>query len=655
SGWLRWRRAPPAFIRAALCVCLVVAGFTCASIRTHHIGAPVLTREVAFADITGRLIQLENRDKGWRLTVAPSTIEGVTPDKLPARIRVTWRGEMAPLLPGTDVILRGSLSPPPAPVLPGGFDFGRYLYFQKIGAVGFLVRQPETGGQGPARQSWAARIEILRMRLFRHIRARAPGSGGDVIAAIVTGKREAISSDAEQALRDSGLAHLLAISGLHMGLATGLVFFGLRFALACIPRLALHWPTKKLAAIGALVSGFSYLVISGGAVSARRAFIMTFIVLIAVLLDRKALSLRNVMIAATVVLVTSPEALLHPGFQMSFAAVTALVAVYEGYSSRRRHRDATGLTDRVRAGPPPSTGKQSVLRRLGAYVLGIGVTDTIAATATMPFALFHFQRTALYSLPANLVSMPIMGLWIMPAILIAIALMPLGLDGMFWRLSAQGITAIIFVGQSVSHWPGAVSMIPAQPGAWLVVTTIGGCLLLLLRAPWRFAGLLAIPLLASLLMVTRPPALVIADDGLNSAIITADPARRVGVFNRQRSRFAVSNWLELVGLDPDRQRASPMGDVARCDASGCVGEIRTGIQVAVTRTPLSLADDCAQADLVIAHFPVNRRLRGNCAAHLIDRRDSWNAGAHAVWVTGQGALRVRTANTRRAGRPWAAR
>ncbi|MEO0832875.1 MAG: ComEC/Rec2 family competence protein [Pseudomonadota bacterium] len=663
SLWLRWRRVHPWLIRVALGLCLLIAGFTCASIRTHQVGAPVLMQELAFADITGRLVQLESRESGWRLTVEPTSIEGLQSNQLPARIRVTWRGQMSPILPGTVLSLRGSLSPPPSPVLPGGFDFGRYLYFQKIGGVGFLVRQPRAieTGQAGERQPLSAQIEILRMRFFRHIRAQAPGTGGDVIAAIVTGKREAIAADAQQALRDSGLAHLLAISGLHMGLATGLVFFGLRFGLACVPRLALRWPTKKIASVGALFSGLSYLVISGGAVSARRAFIMTFIIFLAVLLDRKALSLRNVMIAAMVILATTPEALLHPGFQMSFAAVTALVAVYEGYSAHRRQRDGT---DRVQDKPAPhsataaaapklpSDGKKSPLGRLWAYALGVGVTDTIAATATMPFALFHFQRTALYSLPANLVSMPIMGLWIMPAILIAIALMPLGLDGFFWRLAAQGIRIIIFVGQSVSHWPGAVSMIPAQPGWWLVATAIGGCVLLLLRAPWRFAGLMAIPIMAGLALVTRPPDIVIADDGLNSAVITGDPARTVAVFDRRRSRFAVSNWLEQVGLDPDRQQAVRMARLAACDNYGCVATVRTNLRLAVTRTPLSLADDCAQADLVVAHFPVNRRLRANCDARLIDRRDSWNAGAHAIWIGHDGDLDIRTTNRSRAGRPW---
>ncbi len=321
-------------------------------------------------------------------------------------------------------------------------------------------------------------------------------AGGAIVAAFVTGKRDAISKEADKALTDSGLAHLLAISGLHIGLATGLIFFAVRGVLALWEPVALKYPIKKWAAACALGAGFFYLLLSGGGWSARRAFIMAAVIFIAIIADRRALSPRNVAIAACLILLVTPEALLHPGFQMSFAAVTALIAAYEWAAGR--------------ADPDRSFSWPAKLKR---YAIGIGVIDTIAAVATAPFALFHFNRVAIYSLPANMAAMPFMAFWIMPAAVLALFLTPLGLDAWAWRLSAAGVDTVLTVSTWVSSKPGAVSLTSQWPLAALLILTFGGFWLCLLSARWRYAGLTAIPITAIIVASTSSPDIFVARSG----------------------------------------------------------------------------------------------------------------------------------------------
>lgn len=462
--WLAAPRLRP----VALALFFACLGFAAADWRTARVSAPILERDLGFRSVAGRIVSVERGLKGERYVIALSAVSGLETEATPARARISWRGDATNLAAGDWVRLRAGLGPPPAPAAPGGFDFARQLYFQRIGAVGFAISSPDV--QGRAR-GWAMAIENVRANLRNRIIEAAPGQGGAIIAAVVTGKRDAISEESRAALRDAGLAHLLAISGLHMGLATGIIFFAVRGALAAIGPIALRYPIKKWAAAAALLSGFIYLLLSGGAWSPRRAFIMTAIIFAAILFDRRALSLRNVAIAAGLILLTTPEALIHPGFQMSFAAVTALIAVFEWWSAH--------------ASPSRDFSFMAKAKR---YTVGVAVTDTVAALATMPFALYHFNRVAVFSLPANILAMPLMGLWIMPWAVIGLLLIPFGLDAFAWRLAAAGMQAVVSIGAEVSSWPQAVSLTPQWPVLALICIVAGGLWLTLARSPLRCAG-----------------------------------------------------------------------------------------------------------------------------------------------------------------------
>ncbi len=633
-------------------ISIVTAGFVTAKIRTFIVMAPILEREIDFADVEGKIVRVEHRSNGWRVIVEPSFIEGLAKDQTPKRIRLSWRGKNFEAHAGDVIALRAGLSPPPPPAIPGGYDFGRHLYFQKIGAVGYAVSSPTIMSRALP-SGWIARVgtvmpvvvETMRKNIFTRILNATNSEGGTIVAAIVTGKREAIPPDAEAALRDSGLAHLLAISGLHMGLATGLIFFGVRFLLTLNTRFALSKPIKKWAALAALASGFAYLVISGSGWSARRAFIMSSIIFVAMLTDRRALSLRNVAVAAMIILIFTPEALLHPGFQMSFAAVTALIAAYEWGTDYNRRKIETGATIK-------GIDHYSWWQRFRRYAVGIAGTDTIAAIATAPFALYHFHRTAIYSLPANIIAMPLMGLWIMPMVIVALLVMPIGLDGFFWRLAASGIDAILFTGRSVSDLPGATSLIPSQSSFWLLILCFGGVILCLLKAPWRLTGLVAVPLAIMIMIITPKPTLMISGDGQNAGVLVNHEGReQLAVFDRRRGRFTTGVWMESLGFDGDQQKPLVMRDVMPCDPEGCV--ITLGGRVAaISSHPISLAQDCSGADIVVALYPVNRRLAPECRALLLDRRGAWEDGARSLWVQGNGSITVRAVTGRGRDRPW---
>lgn len=625
---------------AALAAALFFAGFAAADLRAALVDAPALEREIKFATVEGRLIAVDEAPKLRRLIIEVQSIERLPREATPKRVRLSWRGKEFAAKPGDLVTIRASLSPPPEPAAPGGFDFARQLYFKRIGAVGFAVSPPSVKSENRRRILGRAQsaIESFRVNLSRRIIEKAPGDAGAIVAAVVTGKREAISEEAEAAFRDSGLAHLLSISGLHMGLATGLIFFFMRASLALIEPIALTQPIKKWAAIAALASGYLYLLISGGDWPAQRAFIMSAIMFIAIIADRRALSLRNVAIAAFIIILTAPEAVLHPGFQMSFAAVTALIAYYEWASAR--------------ADPSRSFGWDARLRR---YVVGIAVTDVIAASATAPFSLFHFNRTSNFGLPANVISIPVMGFWVMPAAIVALLLMPFGADGPAWRIAASGVDLILVIGKWTMKLPGAVTVFPEWPASALVILAIGGVWLCLMSAPWRLAGFAALPVAITLVAIEPHPDFFIGEEGDNVGVLYRSPDKNAGlaVFDKRKGRFDARVWMEQAGIDAEKTKPVRLSEVGACDSFGCVVEIDRAT-IAISNDRVGLDDDCARSRAVIALYPVSKLERRNCRAMLIDRRDAWANGAQAAFVSERG-VRIESVAAMRGERPWARR
>ena len=324
------RRRPVAF-PVALALAVFAAGFAIATLRSVQVGHPVLVRPAGNVEIAGFVETREERERSDRIVVRALKLEGFRLDQKPDRVRVSVRKGTAPPV-GEYVTFRARLNPPLAPLRPGGYDFARDLYFQGIGATGFVlgaIRTTEAPAPPGLWLRYAAAIQSLRDAIDARIRAVVPGDKGAIASALITGKRDAISAPVNEAMYVSSLAHVLSISGYHMAVVAGVVFFVLRAILALVPVLANRRPIKKWAALAALAAAAFYLVLSGAEVATQRAFIMTAIVLVGVMFDRPALTLRTLALAALGVMLFAPQAVVHPSFQMSFAATLALVAAYE--------------------------------------------------------------------------------------------------------------------------------------------------------------------------------------------------------------------------------------------------------------------------------------------------------------------------------------
>lgn len=312
-----------------IAVVLVVIGFLNAGWSAHRNKAPVLGFHY-YGAVEGRIIAVDRSARNMpRITLDRVILRRVSPRKTPKNVRISlhYPKQYFPLDPGRHVMLTARLSPPSGPVEPGGFDFQRYAWFRTLGAVGFS-KTPVLQAGPVDRAGFAMWLASLRVTLSALVQDRIAGQTGAFAAAILTGDRSAITPHMVQVLRNSNLAHLLAISGFHMGLLTGFVFASLRLGLALVPFLALRLPVKKLAAVAAFAAAIAYLGISGANVATQRAFVMAAVMLVAVLLDRRTITMRVVAVAAVIVLAFRPESLIEAGFQMSFSATTALVAVF---------------------------------------------------------------------------------------------------------------------------------------------------------------------------------------------------------------------------------------------------------------------------------------------------------------------------------------
>ncbi|GAB5468991.1 MAG: ComEC/Rec2 family competence protein [Rhodospirillales bacterium] len=628
-GLLLSRKTLPLVYGFAL-LAMLAAGFAAAQLRTATVAAPLLVERIGPTTVTGRLILAERRLGDTRLLIAPTAIEGLTAQELPKRARLRLAGKAyVAVAPGDLVRLRATLLPPPPPAVPDGYDFGRDAFYRAIGATGFAFGSPEILAASEV-GGWRLFWEGLRDSLGQRIRAVLPPDEAGVAEALLTGQRAGIAPAMQEAYRASGLAHLLAISGLHVGLIAGLFFLGLRALLALSPWLALHWPIKKIAAlVTALLLPF-YLPMVGASVPTQRACLMALVVLIAVLLDRRAISLRLVACAALVVLAWSPEVLLGASFQLSFAAVTALVAVYETWRARRRGWEAD----------------EGLPRRLLFYLLGVLTTSLIAGLATAPFAAYHFHRLALYGLFANLMAVPLTAFWIMPWCLLVYLLLPFGLEGLAFQPLSWGLALLNAVAQETAALPGALIAVPAMPLWGLACFALGGLWLCLWRSAWRFFGLAL--LLAGALSPTllRPPDILITGDG--RLIALADPEGRLTLSSARVARFPAEVWLRRRAQASAETWDRLEGPWLRCDTLGCRYRHDGGL-AALALTSEALREDCQGVDLLIAKSPVPR----GClpGGPTIDRFDLWRDGTHAAWLSAE-AVRIRSVAEARGARPW---
>ena len=583
-------------------------------------GAVVVTGKVASVDILpeGRRVTLER----------PRLVDGEP--ALPRRIRVRLRIEdPARPAPGDVLSVRALVRPPVSPAYPGAWDFQRAAFFSGLGGSGFAIGRAtvEPGAESVPMAGLRAEIEARTT-------AALPGAAGAIAAALLTGGQSAIPAGDLAAMRDSGLAHLLSVSGLHIAIVMGVSFAVLRFALAAVPPLALRLPGKPMAAVGALAVGAFYMLLTGAEVPMQRSFAMAALATLALLTGRRAISMRGLALAAAVVLLLQPAAVLGPSFQMSFAAVMALIAGWEWLRPRL---------------PRP---ERRWHRRAAVALFGTVATSVLAGAATTPFGLHHFGRLQLYGVVANAVAVPLTSALIMPAGMAAVALMPLGLEGLALAPMGWGVEAVLAVARAVSAWPGAAVPTPPITAGALCVVALGMAWLCLWRSRWRLLGAPMIVAGFAAGAAQRPPDVLISADARLIALRTGEGLllqRLSGASNLTRDA-----WLRLYGREtaellPPQRTGTFAGGTIACEAGACAIRPSTaGAAAAVLLRGGAPAGACAGgAALVVSAEPV----RGRCAARVVDRFSVWRDGAHAVWLEPAGP-RVLSDREARGARPW---
>ncbi len=626
------RRHQAAVVAAAV-IAIGATGFSLAQVRTASLKHVVLDRPIGPTSVSGRIDAFESFPDGARITLDHVRVTGLEPPVTPERVRVRLRGKQDELTPGTWVSLRARLAPPPPPAMPGAYDFQFLSYFDEIGGTGFAIGKPRVTAEAGDTLTLTDRWKRFRQAITDRIRAGLGGATGAVSAALITGDESAIPQTLLDAYRDSGIAHLLSISGLHIGLVAGLVFAGVRMLLALFPSVALRYPIKKWAAVIAFLATVFYTFLAGATVPTQRSFVMMGLVLLAVVFDRQGISMRFVAVAALAILGFEPEALLNASFQMSFAAVIALIAVYESWSRWLVGRRDSGL-----------------LRRAWIYVVGVTVTTIVASMATAPFVVYHFNRITVLGLIGNFVAVPLSSVLVMPAAILAMVLMPFGLQQAGLVPMGWGVDLINAWAQFIAGFDSASLTAPAMPGTALVAFVLGGAWLCLWRRSWRRLGVAGIAAGLVIAMASRGPDILADGDGRLFAVATEDG--RLLVSSAQASRFERGVWMRRVGFEAEQTEPWSKSREMRCDALGCVGIIK-GETINFATDSSALQDDCTPGAIVISAVPVPRRACTS-AKLVIDRFDLWRKGTHALWIEPEG-VRMETVNGFRGDRPWVVR
>jgi competence protein ComEC len=611
------RHRPLAF-PLALGAAALAAGLATATVKRAIIAHPVLVAPIWNVEIAGFVESREERERADRIVVRVERMAGPRVGEALERVRVSVRKGTAPAV-GAFVEFKARLSPPLEPLRPGGYDFAREMYFNRIGASGFVlgrIRVAETPHAPSIRLRYAMVLDGMREAIDQRIRAVLPGDKGAIASAVITGKRDAISPPVNEAMYVSGLAHVLSISGYHMAVVAGIIFFALRAVFALLPAFSNRHPIKKWAALAALGAAAFYLVLSGAEVATQRSFIMIAIVLIGIMVDRPTLTFRTLTVAAFIVLLLAPEAIVHPSFQMSFAATLALVAGYQH-----------GLPWMSGGGRTRLAAKIALWG--GREIAGLLLVSLLAGTATIPFIAYHFHRISPYGVIANLIAMPAVSVWVMPAGIFGVMSMPLGLDGFWWGLMGHGIDWMISIAQWVTSFPGALGRVAAFGTGPLLLCSAGLVVLCLLKTPLRLIGAFLIGGAVVLMVRTPQPDVMIAADG--SAVAVRGEGGRLAMVKSGSDVFAWREWL-AADADARNPKDPTLGEGIRCDGQGCVARLRDGAFVAIPKTMAAFEEDCRRAVLVVT----GRDAPPGCGTIVIDRQVWRRSGAITLQRRGDG-------------------
>ncbi len=645
-----------AFLGMAAVAC-VFAGSAAGALRSAIVAAPTLNSEGSYY-VTGFVERTDRRDNGYNLTLLTRSIDKFSPDETPRKIRMLVRAKDAVPEIAAPVSIRARLSPPLSAVRPGGYDYAFRAYFDGVGGSGFAFGSPKPAqglGAPPLSLRWMRLVADIRQKISSRLLASVGGGdAGALVVALLVGDRSYLSQWASDTLRQVGLAHILAISGLHMALFAGSVYLAVRAFFACFPSLALRYRIDVWAAYAGLLSALFYLVLSGSSTATQRAFVMICLVFIGRILGRRALTFRGVAIAALIVLVVAPEELMAPGFQMSFAAVIALIAAYEELRRRSKRPD---LGERNKG--------RGIFRKLFVWIGGLALTSLIAGLATGVIAAYHFEQVAPLGLIANVLAMPVVTLLIMPAGVLAMAAIPFGLEYFPLQAMRFGLELVLQISSQVRSYTPGGGIVGAQPQGWVILTVAGGLCLCVFPRGFRFLSLAPFAAGMFFLIFASAPDIRISDN-----------ARTVGFFDHSgefrvfssRLTYTAQNWLRAEGVaEADAPKRLIKKSALACDALACVikayprgtrahddqlradydleaGGVRREVAdvagslsaaepvfISVVRDPRAFEEDCQRADIIVS----NEIAPYECTTPLTaDRRYLNESGSLAVTISG---------------------
>jgi competence protein ComEC len=611
-------------------------GFGAAHLRGLAVAQAAYVGSEEAVRLEGWVVANDASDNGPRLRLLIQSIEGVAEPPRYVRVSVSEAGL---LTAGRAASCRAVLGPPSGPMAPGAYDFARRAYFERLGATGFAFGRCRPADFAPP-PAWLDRqrltLAAMRADLAAAIVDAAPGRGGAIAAALVTGDRSSIDADTNAALRDSGLGHLLSVSGIHMGVVGGLVFATLLWVLSLISPIALRFPVKKIAAVGALLVLAAYLIVSGSSVPALRSFVMACVAFGAILLDRPAISMRGLALAAFIVVLIFPESVIEPGFQMSFAATMALVALFE-MLKRAPHEPALPT-------PGPLIGAlQATMRGIG----GVLLISLVAGLATDPFAIYHFQRFSVYALPANLIAAPIMSFLVAPAAAIAAVLAPFGLADPALEVMASALDLIAAVGQTFGERPEAIRALPRPPDAAFVLCAFALTWACLWRGALRWVGVVFFA--ASIALYVGAPQPIVAFDSDTRAIYARDGERWTLIAAPGRSTYARDRLGAMLGLSPPViERLAPP---EACGEGGCSWSY-DGRSFVFAEDDTALHNACQRGAFVVTRADASDDYAERCGTVVvIDANDLATHGGALIYATSTG-LRVERAFSPNTRRPW---
>ncbi|MCZ2204182.1 ComEC/Rec2 family competence protein [Bartonella sp. A05] len=567
----------------------VVLGALAAKIETWHLSTSMLDSDV-FTTLTGRIVSIETMEKGgFRLNVDVLKTEKPALDHGPDRVRLVAKHLPNGLVAGDGLYGKVGLRALSGSVYPGSYDFSFHNYFKGIGAQGMYlgkpvkisVPQPDTI-LGIASQ----KIENLRMKMTQRILTGIGGKAGDVSAALITGERSGISNDTNEALRKSGLAHVLSISGLHMVLLSGMVFIVIRSFFALFPVVSSYYSAKKFAAIVALIITAFYLVLSGAAIAAQRSFVMIAVMLFAILCNRSSLTMRNFAIAGLITLAIRPHEILNPGFQMSFSATAALIAAF-GWWNEKRSLDIGKTT--------PSYVGGGVLRFAFLSVASTCASSLVAGSASGIYAAYHFSNVASLGIVSNVLALPIISIVIMPFGLMAAFAMLFGLEWLPLQIMGFSVNLVI----KIAHTITAISPV-LNPGfmplSALVLLSIGLVGLTFFITPIRYFFSIFIFLGIFVCVTHSPVQLIIAD---NMSLVGVINEKKLYIDRFYASKFTTSIWKKSLSIDQTikpSKSGPPLNEQFVCDDNVCKALLENGLKVAVLRGD---TDQCIKSDIMI--------------------------------------------------------